>query len=252
MGDISKLYEKIINAQHFVAFTGAGISTLSGIRDFRGKNGLYKDDKIDAAKIFDIEYFEKDPSFFYNAAKNFIYDLDEKKPSIVHNTLAKLEKTGRLKAVITQNIDLLHQKAGSERVLEIHGSPKYHYCIGCRANDSVLSYEDVVTILNRGELPICNVCGRVMKPYITFFGENLPEQALKDSQAEAANADVMLILGTTLEVYPAAGLPLITLEHGGEIIIVNNMETQLDRYAVMRFADLEEVFTELSQKVNAL
>ena len=250
MDDISKLYEKIVNAKHFVAFTGAGISTLSGIRDFRGENGLYKDDKIDAAKIFDIEYFEKNPSFFYNAAKNFIYDLDEKNPSIVHNTLAALEKSGRLKAVITQNIDLLHQKAGSERVFELHGSPKYHYCIGCRAPESVLSYEEVAAILNRGELPTCRVCKRVMKPGITFFGENLPEQALKDSQTEAASADVMLILGTTLEVYPAAGIPLITLEHGGEIIIVNNMKTQLDRYAVMRFVDLEEVFTELSNKIS--
>jgi len=246
MNDISKLHGKILNARHLVAFTGAGISTLSGIRDFRGKNGLYKDDKINAAKIFDIEYFEKDPSFFYNAAKNFIYDLDEKKPSIVHNTLATLEKSGRLRAVITQNIDLLHQKAGSQRVLEIHGSPKYHYCIGCRAFDSVLSYEEVAAILNRGELPTCRVCKRVMKPGITFFGENLPEQTLNESQTEAADADLMLILGTTLEVYPAAGLPLITLENGGEIIIVNNMKTQLDRYCVMRFADLEDVFSELS------
>lgn len=246
MDEISKLYEKIVNARHCVAFTGAGISTLSGIRDFRGKNGLYNDNEIDAKKIFDLEYFEENPSFFYNAAKNFIYNLDEKKPSIVHNTLAALGKTGRLKAVITQNIDLLHQKAGSRRVIEVHGSPKYHYCTKCHAADSVLSYEDAAAILNRGELPTCSVCGGIMKPGITFFGEGLPAAALKDAQTESGFADIMLILGTTLEVYPAAGLPQITLRCGGEIVIVNNMQTYLDKYAAMRFTDLEEVFTELA------
>jgi NAD-dependent deacetylase len=246
MNDISKLYEKIVNAKHCVVFSGAGVSTLSGIRDFRGKNGLYNDSKVDAEKIFDIEYFKKDPSFFYNAAKNFIYNLDEKEPSIVHITLAMLEKKGMIKAVITQNIDLLHQKAKSERVIEIHGSPKYHYCIKCHT-DSTLLYEDIATILNRGELPTCNICGEIIKPRITFFGENLPVQALEDAQTQAQNADLMLVLGTTLKVYPAAGLPQTTLRCGGEIVIVNDMETHLDKYAVMRFTDLKDVFSKLNE-----
>jgi NAD-dependent deacetylase len=220
MDDISKFYEKIVNARHCVALTGAGISTLSGIRDFRGKNGLYKDDKIDAEKIFDIEWFKKDPSFFYNAAKNFIYNLDEKEPSIVHNVLATLEKKGHLKAIITQNIDLLHKKAGSRHVIEIHGSPKYHHCLKCSAG-SVLPYEDVALVVSKGELTTCGACGSVMKPDITFFGENLPIQALEDSETEVQNADIMLILGTSLNVYPAASLPLITLKRNGKGSVSN-------------------------------
>src|SRR5215469_1313301 len=126
---IAELIKKITKARYCTAFTGAGVSTLSGIRDFRGKNGLYND--FDAEKIFDIDYFEKDPSFYYKASASLIYDIDEKKPSIVHIVLAEMEKQGLLKALITQNIDLLHEKAGSSRVIEIHGSPKIHYCLRC-------------------------------------------------------------------------------------------------------------------------
>ena len=127
---IQELYNKICNAKYCTVFSGAGVSTLSGIRDFRGKNGLYND--MDAEKIFDISYFYKDPSFYYNAAGSFIYNLDEKEASIVHTVLGELEKRGYVKALITQNIDLLHQKGGSTRVIEIHGSPRIHYCLHCK------------------------------------------------------------------------------------------------------------------------
>jgi NAD-dependent deacetylase len=261
--DVSKLFERIAAARHFVALTGAGVSTLSGIRDFRGKNGLYND--LDAEKIFDIEYFRRDPSFYYKASADFIYNVHERSPSIVHTTLARLEQKGSLKSLITQNIDLLHQKGGSRRVIEIHGSPSVHYCLRCSdlslveklaaggpaaalpAHDGdLLGFDDAAALVKAGSLPCCKKCGKVLKPAITFFGEALPAIALESAEREAARADLMLVLGTTLTVYPAAALPQTTLRNRGELVIVNNMATPLDSNTVMRFEDLGEVFEELA------
>ena len=188
--DINKLFTLIKEARHLVAMTGAGISTLSGIRDFRGKNGFYND--MDAEKIFDINYFEKDPSLYYSQAGSFIYNLDEKEASIVHIVLGELEKRGMLKSIITQNIDLLHQKGGSKNVIEIHGSPKTHYCMRCA--EVKISYEDTAAIVRKGEMPKCPLCNRVLKPAITFFGESLPTEALRQAVTEAQQADLMLVL----------------------------------------------------------
>ncbi|MDR2144514.1 MAG: NAD-dependent deacetylase [Treponema sp.] len=243
------------NAAYCVALTGAGVSTLSGIRDFRGKNGLYKE--MDAEKIFDIDYFYRDPSFYYSHA-DFIYDLEEKRPSIVHTVLGALEAKGLVKSVITQNIDLLHTRGGSKKVIEIHGSPQVHYCPGCQnpsaAEEAALAgseaikaggfmgFEEAAAIVRKGGMPRCSSCGRVLKPAITFFGESLPVTALSAAEAASQKADLMLVLGTSLTVFPAAGLPQLTLRGGGKIVIVNEMETPLDRYAAMRFSDLAVVF----------
>jgi NAD-dependent deacetylase len=244
---IAELYRLIQNAKHLVALTGAGVSTLSGIRDFRGKNGLYNDPVLapDAEKIFNINYFEKDPSLYYTSAASFIYNLDEKEPSVVHTVLGDLEKRGFLKAVITQNIDLLHQKGGSEKVIEIHGSPKTHYCLRC--GGIRMSFEEAAKIVRSGGMPKCPKCGRVLKPAITFFGESLPVDALREAVDESQKADLMLVLGTSLTVTPAATMPNYTLRSGGDIVIVNNMPTHLDRQAVMRFEELETVFTALKK-----
>jgi len=240
--EFEELFEKIKRSKHCTALTGAGVSTLSGIRDFRGKNGLYNE--VDAEKIFDINYFEEDPSFYYKASQELIYNIDEKSPSIVHNVLAELEKRGLLKALITQNIDLLHTKAGSAKVIEIHGSPKTHYCLRCAGVR--MSFDEVAAVVRSGELPKCPKCGRVLKPAITFFGESLPIDALREATEEAQKSDLMLVLGTSLTVYPAASMPQYTLSRGGEIVIVNNMPTPLDSRAVMRFDDLGEVFSALN------
>ena len=236
--NVDALYEKITGSKYFTAFTGAGVSTLSGIRDFRGKDGLYND--ADAEKIFDIGYFEKDPSFYYKASASLIYDIDEKKPSIVHNVLAELEKRGYLKALITQNIDLLHERAGSSRVIEVHGSPKVHHCLRCSGVN--MPFDEVVAIVKSGDLPKCPKCDRVLKPTITFFGESLPMDALRDAVEESNKSDLMLVLGTSLTVYPAASMPQYTLAQGGEIIIVNNEPTPLHNRAVLTYDDLGAVF----------
>jgi NAD-dependent deacetylase len=247
--NIKKLLNLIKEAKHMVALTGAGVSTLSGIRDFRGKNGLYND--MDAEKIFSIDYFEKDPSFYYNNARSFIYNIDEKEASIVHIVLGELEKQGYLKALITQNIDLLHQKGGSKNVIEIHGSPTIHYCMRCPGVR--VSFEEVAAIVRKGDMqgickmPECPKCGRALKPAITFFGESLPAQALREAVNESQEADLMLVLGTSLTVYPAASMPEYTLRSGGKIVIVNNMPTPQDSRAELHFDDLGAVFEELQR-----
>ena len=243
--EINKLFTLITEAKHLVAMTGAGISTLSGIRDFRGKNGLYNDKEIDSEKIFDIYYFEKDPSLFYTQGGSFIYNMNEKEPSIVHNVLGELEKRGYLKALITQNIDLLHQKGGCKNVIEIHGSPATHYCMRCAGIQ--VSFEEAAEVVRKGEMPKCPKCGRVLKPAITFFGESLPAEALKQATIESQKADLMLILGTSLTVYPAASMPDLTLRNGGKLVIVNNMPTPIDHYAFMCFEDLGQVFEEINR-----
>ncbi|MDR0599076.1 MAG: NAD-dependent deacetylase [Treponema sp.] len=259
----AELFALITGAKRCAALTGAGVSTLSGIRDFRGKNGLYQE--MDAEKIFDVNYFFQDPSFYYSQAKHFIYDLEEKRPSVVHTVLGDMEKRGLLKALITQNIDLLHTRGGSERVIEIHGSPQAHYCPTCQrsaaAEEAILAGEvrkrgfmefgEAAEIVQRGELPRCGKCGGVLKPAITFFGESLPAHALAAAEKEAERADLMLVLGTSLTVFPAAGLPQLTLRNGGRIVIVNDMETPMDHYAVSRFNDLETVFEGLKTLVSS-
>lgn len=237
-----KLSDMIAAARHCVAFTGAGVSTLSGIRDFRGKNGLYTLPETD--KMFDIDVFRQTPSVYYRLAKEFIYGLQEKKPSIVHQVLAGLESKGILKALITQNIDLLHQKAGSRHVIEVHGSPARHSCTAC---SYTAAFEDVVAVARTGEVPLCPRCGHALKPNITFFGEALPFDAITEAQKECGKADLLLVLGSSLTVYPAAALPQITLQAEGSIVIVNEQSTYFDGYAALRFTDLQECFESLKQ-----
>ena len=242
---IQALWQLLESSRHTVAFTGAGVSTLSGIQDFRGKNGLYK--TMDAERMFDINIFRRDPSVYYTLSRDFIYGLEEKKPSVVHRVLAELEKRKMLDALITQNIDLLHQKAGSEQVIEVHGSPSYHYCRRCGFRNR---FEDVVPIVRSGELPKCPECGTVLKPEIVFYGENLPAAAIDRAVTEARQADLMLVLGSSLVVYPAASLPEMTAHAGGTIVIVNDMPTYLDHEAKLHFDDLEETFTALERLLS--
>lgn len=248
MEDYEKLFEFIVSAKYLAAFTGAGVSVLSGIPDFRGKNGLYK--TPEAEKMFDISVFRSDPSVYYNMSKDFIYGLNEKQPSVVHKVLALLEEKGILKSIITQNIDFLHQKAGGKNVIEIHGSPKLHHCVKCGYETG---FENIVPQVRLGKIPECPECGGVFKPDITFFGEALPVQAFIKAQEECGKADALLILGSSLTVYPAAALPELTLRNGGKIAVVNNQPTHFDGCAGVKISDLEESFNFLEnilKKIN--
>lgn len=233
----------VFSAKRLAALTGAGVSTLCGIPDFRGPEGLYS--QQDAERIFDIEWFGRDPSIYYKGCRELVYGLRRFQPGPVHYALKKLEEKGLLKGIATQNIDMLHQKAGSKNVYEVHGSPIMHHCWHC---GKAKSFDEVCAMLECGaEVARCE-CGGAYKPDITFFGESLPEEAFAKAQELAISADVMLVLGTSLTVFPAAGLPRMTLQSGGKIVIVNAQPTPLDDYAVARFTDLGEFAEEVLER----
>ena len=240
---MTELFEAIKGAKCVGCLTGAGVSTLCGIPDFRGPQGLYK--QPNAERIFDIDWFDRDPSVYYNGCAELVYGLDKFTPGPVHRALKHLEDLGLLKGIATQNIDMLHQKAGSTNVYEVHGSPILHHCRRCgdeKTFDEILELlhsTPTPTAYTSATVPRCR-CGGAYKPDITFFGESLPEEAFVASQSLAIKSDVFLVLGTSLTVFPAAGLPRLTLQAGGKVFIVNAQPTSLDEYAAGVYRDLEE------------
>ncbi len=230
-----QLLEELERSRSTVVFTGAGVSTLCGIPDFRGPNGLYSKPGTD--KMFDIECFLRDPNTYYRGTRRWIYEMGEIQPGPVHLAVAALERAGIVAGVITQNIDMLHQKAGSRRVIEIHGSPRIHRCVGCGRTKT---YDEICRILaeNSPLAPWCDHCGEAYKPDITFFGENLPEGAFADAEQLARDADLMLVLGSSLRVHPACSIPEQAARRGCPLFIVNAQLTPLDGLAVRRYEDL--------------
>lgn len=231
---MKELIEAIRGAKCVGCLTGAGVSTLCGIPDFRGPQGLYK--QPNAERIFDIDWFDRDPSVYYNGCAELVYGLDKFQPGPVHLALKHLEDKGKLAGIATQNIDMLHQKAGSSNVYEVHGSPILHHCRRCGDEKT---FEEIMAMLKGGGIPKCT-CGGAYKPDITFFGESLPEEAFRSAQELAIRSDVFLVLGTSLTVFPAAGLPRLTLQAGGKVFIVNGQRTDLDDYADGVYRDLAE------------
>ena len=231
---MEKLVEALRGASRAGCLTGAGVSTLCGIPDFRGPQGLYR--QKDAERIFDIDWFDRDPSIYYRGCAELVYGLDRFSPGPVHKALRHLEELGILRGIATQNIDMLHQKAGSTNVYEVHGSPILHHCRRCGAERT---FDEVLAMLRAapGEVPRC-ACGGAFKPDITFFGEALPEAAFTAAQSLAAGSDVFLVLGTSLTVFPAAGLPRLALQGGAKVFVVNAQPTSLDPYAAGVFRDL--------------
>ncbi len=245
MNTVGELYDLLCSSPSTVVFTGAGVSTASGIRDFRGPNGIYRDKlgKYTVEELFGIELFDQDPTLFYQWAKGFVYDLHAFKPNIVHHVLAKLEERGLVQSIITQNIDRLHTLAGSRSVYELHGSAQWHTCRSCQHR---LAYEEVLPLVHAAtDYPRCPRCGGVLKPDITFYGEALPEEAFQKSLEACQNADLCLVLGSSLTVTPAAYLPREAYNFGARLVIVNGTPTPLDRCALLRFNDLVATFTEL-------
>ena len=231
---MKRLLDALSHAKCAGCLTGAGVSTLCGIPDFRGPQGLYRNP--DAERIFDIDWFDRDPSVYYRGCADLVYGLDRFKPGPVHLALRHLEELGILQGIATQNIDMLHQKAGSQNVYEVHGSPILHHCRRC---GSEKTFAEIMAMREACEVPRCE-CGGAYKPDITFFGESLPEEAFASAQSLAIRSDVFLVLGTSLTVFPAAGLPRHTLQAGGKVFIVNAQETSLDAYAAGVYRDLAE------------
>ena len=249
--DYTPLMDAIAKARKPVFFTGAGVSTLCGIPDFRGPQGIYRNP--DAARMFDIDLFDEDPSFFYSAADTLVYGNAETRPGPVHTALVALQKAGMCAGVVTQNIDGLHERAGSSPVYAVHGSAALHHCRRCGDEKT---FDEIAAIRGgvKGAVPRCAKCGGVYKPDITFFGEMLPEAAFRDAVALARTADLVVVLGSSLTVHPAASIPLETLRAGGRLAIVNKGATPSDGLAFFLGDDLaafaDAAFSFLGQTRN--
>lgn len=222
--DINKVKQAvktIRNAKYAVAFTGAGISVPSGIPPFRGENGLWnKTDPI----FLEIGFFRKKPLQSWLKIKEIFYDtLGNAQPNMAHKILAKMQERSFLESIITQNIDHLHQEAGSKLVYELHGTYKQLTCTECQSEYDI-SFADLNFLP-----PSCFVCKGLLKPDIIFFNEPIPAFAKKRSFEEAEKADVMLIIGTNAEVLPAADIPVKAKMHGAKIIEINIEETHFTR-----------------------
>ena len=235
--------ELIKKAKNIVALTGAGISTSCGIPDFRGPEGLYVTKRYDADTIFDIDYFHRDPKPFFDFARDFI-SLEEKiLPSFTHQFFAKLEQSGKCKAIITQNIDSLHQKAGSQNVLEFHGSFLRSHCLSCGKK---YDYSTMRKLISTFSVPRC-VDGGVIKPDVVFFGENVLFQA--DAAKLAEESDLFFVIGTSCVVHPAGSIPLYA---GGDIIIVNLTPVKLPitNIALEVNSDIDQFFQEVAKLIK--
>ena len=223
--ELERAAEVIRSARHGMAFTGAGISAESGIPHFRGPGGLWE--RYDPYQIASIEQFHADPSVYWSYSKN--HRRIGAQPNPAHLALTRLEQGEFIESVVTQNTDGLHQRAGSRRVIELHGSSATVECLGC-------SSRFPRTEIDRLNLercpPSCPACASAyLKPTVVFFGEPLPVEALAGAQAAAVQADIVLVVGSSLVVYPAASLPRIALEHGARLLIVNAEETPYDALA---------------------
>ncbi len=227
---IAQIVELIKQSNYVVALTGAGVSTPSGIPDFRSPgSGLWK--KVDPFSVASIWGFIEQPQNFYDWIKPFAELTRRAKPNPAHVALAELESLGKLHAIITQNIDNLHQTAGSRRVLEVHGHIRQATCMRC------FHMVDAAPILDRfiqdGEVPLCEVCGGVMKPNAVLYGEMLPVGVMYEAEQESRKCDVMLVAGSSLEVAPAADLPFVAKKQGATLVIVNKSSTPADNQATV-------------------
>jgi NAD-dependent deacetylase len=217
-------------ADRAVALTGAGVSVPSGIPDFRTpETGLWA--KVDPMEVAHIGVFERDPERFWSYYRPRFQSLADKEPNRAHGALAELEQRGLIEGVITQNIDRLHRAAGSENVIEVHGSIETSSCLDCREAFGLESVEDLFD--GRG-VAICPACGGAVKPDVVLFGELLPEDAMTRATELAEGADLMLCVGSSLAVHPVAGLPQLTLEAGGALAIVTKGETPYDSEAELK------------------
>ncbi len=230
-------------ARRIVVLTGAGISTPSGIPDFRSAGtGLWS--HWDPLAIASIWSFREKPQRFYEWIRPLARKIVEAQPNAAHFALAELERLGKLHLLITQNIDALHQKAGSQRIVELHGHLRTLTCLQCRFQDTMEGY--LAAFLDRGELPLCTRCGAVLKPDVVLFGEPLPDHEIRLAQEEALRCDLMLVVGSSLEVMPAADLPALAVRRGARLIIVNLEPTPYDHLAdVVLHADVAKAMPQL-------
>jgi NAD-dependent deacetylase len=221
----AELAELIRERQPCVVLTGAGISTESGIPDFRSPTGIWAE--VDPFEVASIEAFRRDPERVWSFYRKRIHTLLEAEPNAGHFALAELERRGLVHAVVTQNIDTLHTRAGSRDVVEVHGSIRFSRCLRCGREEGLT---DVLAQLESRPAPVCSACGTILKPGVVLFGELLRASEMDRATALARSAALLLVVGSSLEVWPVAGLPL----EARAVAIVNRGPTTLDDRAVLR------------------
>lgn len=239
--------ELLREARHAIVLTGAGLSTPSGIPDFRSAGtGLWaRDEPLEVASL---ATFRTHPERFFQWFRPLAGQICYAQPNPAHLALAKLEAQGRLKAVITQNIDLLHHQAGSKNVIEMHGSLRTLSCTQCYRQ---FGYQDFLpAFIASGLIPHCPDCGAILKPDVILFGEQLPYKAISLAQQEARLCDLVLVIGSSLEVLPVAGLPMQAIDHGAHLIIINNSPTYLDiRADIVLPEDVAKIIPAIAERV---
>ncbi len=249
MDIIKKAAQAIIDAHHAIAFTGAGISLESGVPTFRGsKDSIWNNYDLND---IDISHFLSNPTKSWNTIKACFYNFMQERnitPNYAHYSLARLEQKNILKAIITQNIDALHQMAGSKNVIEFHGTTASATCLNCKKSIPA-------TALDLSQpIPRCPSCNGIMKPDFVFFGEGIPEKAFSDSEKHARNADLCIVVGTTAEVMPAGMIPISIHRNGGKIIEINPNKSAITDSYVDFYIPLGavEAFTLLDKEINTL
>jgi len=242
-----RVADLLAHSERAVVLTGAGISVPSGIPDFRSPGaGLWQN--VDPMEVAHIDAWRRDPDRFWSFYSQRFVSLVDKRPNDAHLAVAELERRGLVRAVVTQNIDRLHRLAGTERLIEVHGSIDRSVCLECGGRVPI---ERVVELLAAADgAPLCEACVAPLKPDVVLFGELLPERALAGAQALALDADLMLCVGSSLEVYPVAQLPAITLAAGGAVALVTKGPTPYDGDAAVKLGG--DVVAELEAVVAAL
>lgn len=243
---IKRFAELIIEKKPAVVFTGAGMSTASGIPDFRSRNGLWS--KVDPFKVASIDALIENPAGFYRFYKTRLITLTQAEPNEGHKILGKLEKAGMVQAVITQNIDGLHQRGGSKKVIELHGNMREAYCMKCKRR---ISSDELLLLLEKSEVPYCS-CGGIYKINVVLFGELLPEDAINEAARLTYGGYLWIVLGSSLQVMPAAEFPYRAYLNKSPLVIVNRDPTYLDEYAEVLFReDIVYVLRELEEELHA-
>jgi NAD-dependent deacetylase len=245
---VERAAELLATAHHAVALTGAGVSAESGIPTFRGEGGLWT--QYDPVKVSSIDSFLADPTSYWRVSKERGAVALSARPNAGHQALAAMEAAGRLVAVVTQNTDGLHQASGSRRVIELHGSGRTVQCLEC---GKLEPRSDVQARLEVEMPPRCPNCGGTfLKPTVVLFGEPMPTDAINEAFDLARQADVMLVVGSSLVVYPAADVPLVAIRSGARLIVINAEPTPFDRFAaVVIHGRSGEVLPEIAHLIRA-
>jgi NAD-dependent deacetylase len=246
--EATRLAELLRGAERAVVLTGAGISVPSGIPDFRTPGeGLWE--HVNPMEVAHIDAWRQDPDRFWSFYSQRFASLVDRRPNPAHEAVAELERRGLIRGVITQNVDRLHRLAGTQKLVEVHGSIDWSVCLQCGGK---VPLDRVIAMVEEagGGAPECEACVAPLKPDVVLFGELLPEPAIAEAQTLAAEADLMLCIGSSLEVYPVAGLPSLTRATGGKVAIVTQGPTPYDREAEVKLEG--DVVDELSAVLDAL